>query len=719
MTMRQKINCTIRRDGRENAISVDQLLVGDILYINQGDQMPADCVLLNSTKMLADESALTGESKQLHKAPLLDPASMDIVDPFLKSGCMIAEGTGEAVICAIGTNTEMGRLQKKITEDDRELSPLQRKLERIADTIGIAGMWVAAFTVIGMCVNMLWVVMMDPHLSLFSMATLKLFINILIMGVVIIVVAVPEGLPLAVTLALAYSVSKMKDENNLVRNLNSCETMGGANNVLTDKTGTLTKNDMTAVAISIEGQITIAIKDWSTVPISVNAKSLFCENVCINATAKLIPGKDGALKKNGNPTEGAFLLAANRMGFRYEEYRIKENIIYTIPFDSKRKCMITVAKLKDDPRHYRVYVKGASDIMLKFCDFVHLNDKSIELPAEGKQEVQANTLELFSQKGYRTILFAYKDIEAEKFNPSEVDEDVLFDGLRKGLVLVAIAGIQDPLRDEVRLAVHKCHEAGVIVRMVTGDEIKYAKTIAIEAGIIDESARDRKDYTCMEGNDFCNAIGGVVEEGGKARVRNQEKFNEITSQLRVLARSKPEHKYMLVIGLKENLNNVVAVTGDGTNDALALKKSDVGFAMGICGTEVAKEAAHIILLDDNFASIITAIKWGRNIYLSVRKFLQFQVTVNMVALFLVFISGIILGESPLTSIQMLWVNLIMDTFAALALATEPPNERLLSQSPYSKTEIIITPAMARNILSQAVFQILVLCILLFGGANIL
>ena len=439
----------------------------------------------------------------------------------------------------------------------------------------------------------------------------------------------------------------------------------------------------------------------------------------MNSTGRLIPDeKTGNLKKSGNPTECALLIAAKELGFNYEDYRIKENYELIVPFDSKRKCMTSVIKLKD-PNHFRVYVKGAPDILLASCTSGQKDDKIIKFEAADRNEVKARTLGLFSDKGYRSILLAYKDIDAARFDKN-MEESKLFEFLRSELTLIAVIGIQDPLREEVKAAVRKCHDAGVTVRMVTGDEIIYAKTIAVEAGIINEADKNRNDYTCMEGNKFCEEIGGLIEEPGKPpRVRNQEKFDQIASQLRVMARSKPEHKYMLVIGLKNSPNNVVAVTGDGTNDALALKKSDVGFAMGICGTEVAKEAAHIILLDDNFASIVTAIKWGRNIYLSVRKFLQFQMTVNIVALFLVFVSGLIIGESPLTSVQMLWVNLIMDTFAALALATEPPSEKLLEQRPYSKNDLILTAGMSRNIISQALLQITILVILLFFGPGLL
>jgi Ca2+ transporting ATPase len=302
---------------------------------------------------------------------------------------------------------------------------------------------------------------------------------------------------------------------------------------------------------------------------------------------------------------------------------------------------------------------------------------------------------------------------------AERDREVL----EAGLTVIGIYALQDPLRDEIKESVIKCHKAGINIRMVTGDNLDTAKAIAIEAGIVSEEEA-KLEYVCMEGRQFRELCGGLkkLEDPSdrnllKEEIGNKAQFREIKNKLKVLARSTPEDKYMLVTGLKE-MKSVVAVTGDGTNDAPALKKADVGFAMGITGTEVAKEASDIILLDDNFASIITAVKWGRNIYTNVRKFLQFQLTVNVVAMFIVFLGGVTGAETVLTSVQMLWVNLIMDTCAALALATEPPSETLLEDKPYTREDVIVTPVMWRNIVGQAIFQITVLVVLLYGGVSI-
>ncbi len=328
----------------------------------------------------------------------------------------------------------------------------------------------------------------------------------------------------------------------------------------------------------------------------------------------------------------------------------------------------------------------------------------------------------YARKALRTIAVAYKEVSIRTLSSRDL-ETVPEDELEDKLTLVAIAGIKDPLRPEIPEAVRTCKEAGITVRMVTGDITETAVSIAQNAGILSANFEMTPGTnTVMEGKVFRERVGGLIEstndKGDKVmKVRNMEAFTAIERQLRVLSRSSPEDKYILVTGLKQ-LENVVAVTGDGTNDAPALKKADIGFAMGIEGTEVAKEAAGIIILDDNFSSIITAVKWGRNIFDCVRKFLQFQLTVNVVAMFMVFLGGVVLRESPFTPIQMLWVNLIMDTFASLALATEPPSPDLLKRKPYTRTESLVTPVMWRNILGQALYQIIVLLILLFAGDKI-
>jgi Ca2+ transporting ATPase len=427
-------------------------------------------------------------------------------------------------------------------------------------------------------------------------------------------------------------------------------------------------------------------------------------------------------KRLGNATECALLAMAESMG--QESQRDPAREILIVPFNSKRKYMLTVYST-DDSKKYEIYVKGAPEILLPHCTKI-IGKGGIEKPLKDQKEIESKILRQNARIGYRSLLLAHKTIEAAGFDIEEYQNEDSYAKLEEGLTLIAIVGIEDPLREGVKESVEICKQAGITVRMVTGDNMDYARSIAVQCGIItreemDPTNLEYKEYGCMLGQDFYREVGGIVkmpdpEDSTKIRDRvgSPEKFAQIARELRVLARSQPEHKYLLITGLKEDPRNVVAVTGDGTNDAPALKKADIGLAMGITGTEVAKEASKIILLDDNFSSIVTALKWGRNIYLCVRKFLQFQLTVNVVALAVAVVSGFAhFVVPPINAIQMLWVNIIMDSFAALALATEPPSEKLLLERPYGKNESILTKSMLRNIVCVAIYQIAVLLAVMF------
>lgn len=427
------------------------------------------------------------------------------------------------------------------------------------------------------------------------------------------------------------------------------------------------------------------------------------------------------MEQRGNKTECAVLELAYHLGFNFSQVRVDERIKKAFPFNSSKKCMTTVFQSEQKPGYLRVYVKGGPDIMLKKCSqYIGLLGEIKEMDEEFKARVIGTIVKGMSKKKLRTLGFAYKEIPAGQFTEKTTDAD-----LEKDLIFIGIAGIKDPVRPDVPQAVADCQMAQITVRMVTGDIRDTAIAIAKDCNILPANYEyTERSYEVMEGYEFRTAIGWKAHEeviGNKRtqkyEIENQDEFKRIAAQLKVLARSSPEDKFALVLGLKKE-GNVVAVTGDGTNDAPALKKADVGFAMNIAGTDVAKFASDIIILDDNFKSIVTAIRWGRNVYDGVRKFIQFQLSVNIVAMFMAFLGGVLIKESPLTAIQLLWVNLIMDTFASLALATELPAHDVLQRAPISRKDSLITPFMWKNIILQSIYQIIVLTVILFMGPQL-
>jgi Ca2+ transporting ATPase len=724
MEERENQFCSVIRNGKKEHMSVFNLLVGDIIEIKEGDSCPADAILLHGTKITTDESNITGEPEHMNKNGLADEEEPDEhSDNFILAKSTIMSGKGSGIVCAVGGNTQNGQAEKKL-DIDAETTPLQAKLDTIADFIGWVGIYAAILTFLASVGNMIITKYLNDE-ELWNLGTLSRVMDCVVLSITIVVVAVPEGLPLAVTISLAYSVMKMKEDKNLVRRLDASETMGGADQICSDKTGTLTQNKMSVVSLYIEDRIERNIDHCSD-----QTKASLYISIGVNSTAQLLidSKNEGKEIRHGNQTECGLLDFIRKYKQDYQQIRSSNSEVFGIPFSSKRKRMTTVTQSPLNKDNYIVLSKGASEIILELSNkYVAEGGVLKDLDAKKTNEIHEKVISNFANQAYRTLSIAYKEVSKEDFDSimkdyTKDDEEKVEQFLESDLILLAIVGIQDPLREGIPEAIGRCKRAGVTVRMVTGDHINTAKAIAINAGILNRNEINQK-YACMDGKTFREEVGGL-EEGrdnkGKAyeKVKNEDKFNEIIGQLRVLARSSPQDKYLLVTGLR-NKGAVVAVTGDGTNDAPALKKADVGFAMGIAGTEVAKEAADIILMDDNFSTIVQAIMWGRNIYASVRKFLQFQLTVNIVAVFIAFTGGVVLGESPLTTVQLLWVNLIMDTFAALALATEPPKAELLEDKPHGRDDNIMTSVMWRNVIGQSVYQIIVLCVLLFVGAELL
>jgi len=662
------------RAAEQIVISTFNIQVGDIVILETGDKICADGLVTESDDLKVDESSMTGETDTVKK-------NRDI-DPWMLSGCQVMEGRGKLMVVAVGTETQWGKI-KALVNKESDPTPLQLNLENLAETIGKMGMVAAALTFLTLFIQ--WfnkVVALPRPLELADFGGL---VENLITAITIVVVAVPEGLPLAVTISLAYSMFKMMSDNNLVRHLEACETMGGATNICSDKTGTLTENKMTVV------KSWIGTKAYEEPPkdfLEKEMERLLVEGISANSTAYIV--KKDANEKNdyvGSKTECALLEFAEKLGYDYTEIRKNIKVEKMWPFSSAKKRMSALMARGNNGRHL-VYTKGASEMILEICNkILDDNGKPVPLTMDVMNVAKAQ-IHALANTGLRTIGLAYTEIppQPDWTNPPE-----------REMTLIGICGIKDPVRKEVPQAVADCQKAGITVRMLTGDNVITAKYIAQECGIL------TPDGLAVEGPDF--------------RKWTDEEMDEKIPKLQVMARSSPQDKYRLVSRLRQ-LGEVVAVTGDGTNDAPQLKEADVGFSMGITGTEVAKEASDIILLDDNFKSIVKAVMWGRNVYDSIRKFVQFQVTVNVVAVIVAFVGAVSNGESPLKPVQMLWVNLIMDTMAALALATEPPSPELLQRKPYGRFESIITPSMWRNIIGQAVFQIIVLFVLMYSAQTI-
>ncbi|KAF6098624.1 ATPase plasma membrane Ca2+ transporting 2 [Phyllostomus discolor] len=737
----QEQKFTVVRAGQVVQIPVAEIVVGDIAQIKYGDLLPADGLFIQGNDLKIDESSLTGESDQVRK-------SVD-KDPMLLSGTHVMEGSGRMVVTAVGVNSQTGiiftllgaggeeeeKKDKKAKQQDgaaamemqplksaeggdaddkkkanmhkKEKSVLQGKLTKLAVQIGKAGLVMSAITVIILVLYFTvdtFVVNKKPWLPECTPVYVQYFVKFFIIGVTVLVVAVPEGLPLAVTISLAYSVKKMMKDNNLVRHLDACETMGNATAICSDKTGTLTTNRMTVVQAYIGDVHYKEIPD----PSSINAKTmeLLVNAIAINSayTTKILPPeKEGALPRQvGNKTECGLLGFVLDLKQDYEPVRsqMPEEKLYKVyTFNSVRKSMSTVIKLPDES--FRMYSKGASEIVLKkCCKILNAAGEPRVFRPRDRDDMVKKVIEPMACDGLRTICVAFRDFPSSPEPDWDNENDILND-----LTCICVVGIEDPVPEAIR----KCQRAGITVRMVTGDNINTARAIAIKCGIIHPG----EDFLCLEGKEFNQRIRN---EKGEIE---QERIDKIWPKLRVLARSSPTDKHTLVKGIIDSTHTeqrqVVAVTGDGTNDGPALKKADVGFAMGIAGTDVAKEASDIILTDDNFSSIVKAVMWGRNVYDSISKFLQFQLTVNVVAVIVAFTGACITQDSPLKAVQMLWVNLIMDTFASLALATEPPTETLLLRKPYGRNKPLISRTMMKNILGHAVYQLTLIFTLLFVG----
>jgi Ca2+ transporting ATPase len=759
------------RGGQLLQLQDEEIVVGDLISFDshQAAIIPADCLLVSGDNVKAEEAALTGEP---------EPVPKNADHPLMVSGTIVNSGKGTMMVIVVGENSVSGKIRAKVyaqeedgDEDGEPASPLFTKLDKLAGYIGQVGIAVASTCFVAQCIMNFAIGVLDEDTGERKREDADKVLEYFIEAMGILIVAIPEGLPVALTISLAFSSERMSKEQNLVKTLDSCETMGSATTICTDKTGTLTANRMTVRGVYLgdkcfppnaDSSIPIAKTITSDSEISPELISMVANlsAICTMETSKIHPPKEGEGKQwiyTGNPTECSLLKHCEELGYTYEDIRrtTEGRSEETLPMGkcnmmtSARKAMSWAVPIKSGG--FRVYVKGAAEVVLERCITRLLrNGEQVALTEEDKVKITAESITPFANQAMRNLTLAYRDMDKlpgeEDYHETvkNVDDSPAY-LCETDLIFLGIVGIEDPLRDEVKPAIDKCYTAGIDVRMVTGDNLATAIAIAKNAGILRkdhlQENGEPKKYRAMEGKVFRSMV--VATDVEKVKVTDlaikQDVFDQIWPYLRVMARCSPDDKLVLATGMKaskvfeqkermaelarEGVHifgdaQVVAMTGDGTNDAPALKEASVGFAMNV-GTQIAKDAANIILLDDNFASIVTAAKWGRNVYDSIQKFMQFQLTVNIAILALSLIRTFAaVKETPLSIMQMLWLNLIMDSLAAVALASEPPTEAQLKRPPVNKSMSIITWQMFCNMTGQAAYQVIVISWILFNPEQI-
>lgn len=666
---KKKISIQVTRNGYRQKLSIYELLPGDIVHLAIGDQVPADGLFLSGFALSIDESSLTGESESV---------KVNAENPYLLSGTKVQDGSCKMLVVTVGMRTQWGKLMATLTEGGNDETPLQVKLNGVATIIGKIGLIFAVVTFAVLVQKLFASKIIEGTQWNWSGDDALMLLEYFAIAVTIVVVAVPEGLPLAVTLSLAFAMKKMMNDKALVRNLAACETMGSATTICSDKTGTLTTNHMTVV----KSFICMGAND-----IPDSASKILLQSIFTNTGGEVVVNKEGKHEILGSPTDTAILEFGLSLGGNFQSERQAAKVLRVEPFNSTKKQMGVVLELPGGG--VRAHCKGASEIVLAACDkVINENGEVVALDEESLKRL-TTTINSFAGEALRTLCLAYIDLETGVSAETPIPSS--------GYTCIGIVGIKDPVRPGVKESVALCRSAGITVRMVTGDNINTAKAIARECGILTD------DGIAIEGPDF--------------REKSLEELLILIPKIQVMARSSPLDKHMLVKHLRTTFGEVVAVTGDGTNDAPALHEADIGLAMGIAGTEVAKESADVIILDDNFSTIVTVAKWGRSVYVNIQKFVQFQLTVNIVALIVNFTSACLTGSAPLTAVQLLWVNMIMDTLGALALATEPPNDELMKRAPVGRKGNFISNVMWRNIFGQAVYQFTMIWLLQSNGKS--
>ncbi len=735
------------RDGTVHSLPLEEIVVGDVVTLETGDEIPADGRLLKATDLFVDQSLMTGESEPVQKraAPAADTAEGPEQPSCLYRGTQVVDGVGLMLIAEVGDATYLGQIARRLSaEDDEEEgetaeseehrvkrkltiskapTPLQLKLEKLADLISNVGYVAAAAIFIALLARGLWTGEVhftargDETTAQALLASGRALLNYFVYMVIIIVVAVPEGLPMSVTVSLALAMRKMTRANSLVRQLVACETIGSATVICSDKTGTLTQNKMHVERLFCDGVIHEASGGRQPPGESnrgANAPRSPGEwialNAAVNSTANL-EEKKGAVLTVGNSTEGALLQWLRADGIDYRPLRVRQAPLLQSHFSSERKRMSTVVRHDD---RLVTLVKGAPEALLQGSTHYLAADGSTKpWTAEAKQAAE-DALRDAAGQAMRTLAFGHALLPPDTPDTEEALHERR-EQLEEGLIFDGFVAIRDPLRPDVKDAVAQCRAAGIEVKMITGDNVETARAIAFDVGLIDrrDAPVDADDGVVMTSPTFNERYERLTGLRGSGDVAGIAALRKRLTSFRVLARARPLDKYKMVELLQEE-GEVVAVTGDGTNDAPALKKADVGLAMGIAGTEVAKEASKIVLLDDAFSTIVKAVHWGRSLYENIQRFIQFQLTINVSALTIAFLGPFLGVKPPFTVLQLLWINVIMDTFASIALCSEPPRAGVMALPPKKRDENIVTPAMMRTIFATAGFFVVVMVALLLG-----
>ena len=651
------------RNGQSQQIPKRDVVAGDVVMIGTGDEIPADGTLIDAVALMVDESSLTGEPAC---AKTTDSRDFDPEATFpsnrVMRGTKVMEGHGVFRAEAVGDRTENGKVFQAAQIDNSIKTPLDEQLERLGSLITKLGYAVAALVVVGR----LGIYFSNEPFEWISFITYLL--QTVMLAVTLLVVSVPEGLPMAVTLSLAYSMRRMLKTNNLVRKLHACETMGATTVICTDKTGTLTQNRMRVASMQF-----YPVEGFT----QQQCDALVREGMAVNSTASLDLSRKDDPQPIGNPTEGALLLWLHDNGCDYLELKRRAGRVAELPFSTERKYMATAVVSAAEAGRRILYVKGAPEILLTMCD----------MPQQQREGIRT-TLAEYQNQAMRTLAFAFRPL-------ADGEQGITPDGISGRLAMLGIAAISDPVREEVPAAVTECRNAGIEVKIVTGDTTATAREIGRRIGLwSDDTDTDRNIIT-----------------GPEFEALDERQLADRVMDLKIIARARPMDKKRLVEALQAH-NQVVAVTGDGTNDAPALKAANVGLSMGD-GTSVAKEASDITIIDNSFGSIASAVMWGRSLYLNIQRFILFQLTVNVAACLTVLFGAFTGTESPLTVTQMLWVNLILDTFAAMALASLPPSPQVMNAKPRDRSAFIITSHMKRRIISTGGLFFLLMMVLLY------